>query len=82
MCSPSSLEISSFEKQRPGITPFCFNQNIEQKAPEKNIPSTTANATSLSAKESEEFIHFIAHLAFYPIDGIDSTALKRVLRYS
>ena len=36
-------EISSLENVRPGIRPLFFNQNILQKAPEKNIPSTEFN---------------------------------------
>ena len=51
MCNPSSLEISSFEKVSPGIKPLFFSQNIEQKLPEKKIPSTTANATTLLAND-------------------------------
>jgi hypothetical protein len=47
---PSSLEISSFEKQSPGIKPLFFNQKMEQKLPEKKIPSTAAKAIILSAK--------------------------------
>ena len=49
---PSSLDISSLEKVRPGIRPRFFNQKIEQNDPEKKIPSTQANATSLVAKLS------------------------------
>jgi hypothetical protein len=30
---------------------FSFNQKIEQKEPEKKIPSTAANATKRSAKD-------------------------------
>jgi hypothetical protein len=44
-CKPSSLEINSFEKESPGINPRFFNQKIEQKEPEKKIPSTAAKAT-------------------------------------
>jgi hypothetical protein len=44
---PSSLLISSFEKVSPGIRPLFFSQNIAQKLPEKNIPSTHANPTNL-----------------------------------
>jgi len=52
VCNPSSLEINSFENVSPGISPRFFNQKIEQKAPEKKIPSIAAKATSLSAKDS------------------------------
>jgi len=41
--------MSSFEKVRPGISPLFLSQKIEQKLPEKKIPSTAAKATSLSA---------------------------------
>jgi len=44
-----SLEMSSFEKVSPGISPLFFIQKIAQKLPEKKIPSTAANPTSLSA---------------------------------
>ena len=50
---PSSRDINSFEKVKPGIKPRFFNQNIEQNAPEKKIPSTAAKAISRSANESE-----------------------------
>ena len=52
VCNASSREINSLLKVRPGIKPRFFNQKIEQNAPEKNIPSTQANATSRAAKES------------------------------
>ncbi len=48
MCNPSSLDINSFEKVNPGINDLFFNQKIEQKLPEKNIPSTALKATNLS----------------------------------
>jgi hypothetical protein len=47
VCIPSSLLINSFENVKPGINPLFFNQKIAQKLPEKKIPSTHANATSL-----------------------------------
>jgi hypothetical protein len=58
VCIPSSLEISSLEKVRPGMSPLFLSQKIEQKLPLKKIPSTAAKATSLSAKELSELIHF------------------------
>jgi hypothetical protein len=70
VCIPSSLLISSFEKVSPGIIPLFFIQNIEQKLPEKKIPSTAAKATSLSAYELSSPIHFIAHSAFLAITGM------------
>jgi len=38
---------------RPGIKPLFFNQKIEQKDPEKKIPSIAAKAINLSAKQLE-----------------------------
>jgi len=49
---PSSLEMSSLEKVRPGIKPRLRSQKIAQNDPEKKIPSTAANATSRSAKDA------------------------------
>ena len=56
--------------------PFCFpvkdflDQNIEQNAPEKKIPSTHANAISLVEKfDSLSFIHFKAHSPFFLIQS-------------
>ncbi|VVD02492.1 unnamed protein product [Leptidea sinapis] len=43
-CTSSLLNVS------PGMRPRFFSQNIEAKLPEKNIPSTAANATILSPK--------------------------------
>jgi len=64
VCIPSSREINSFEKVRPGMRPRFFSQKIAQKLPEKNMPSIAAKAMSLSAKQSEELIHLNAHSAF------------------
>src|SRR5690606_29737348 len=63
-CIPSSLEINSLEKVKPGINPLFFNQKIEQKAPEKKIPSTAAKAMRRSAKESDS-IQRNAQSAFF-----------------
>jgi len=52
VCNPSSLEINSFEKARPGINPLFLSQKIAQNDPLKNIPSTAANATNLIKKSS------------------------------
>src|SRR6056300_1031750 len=67
---PSSREMSSFEKHRPGMRPRFFNQKIAQNEPEKKIPSTHANANRRSANE-RDFVsnHFIAHCAFFSIHG-------------
>jgi len=64
-CIPSSLDMSSLEKHNPGISPLFFNQNMEQKDPEKKIPSTAAKATNLSPKEFSEEIHLNAHSDFF-----------------
>lgn len=42
---PSSREINSLEKVRPGMRPLLFNQKMAANEPEKKIPSTAANAT-------------------------------------
>ena len=76
-CTPSSLEINSLEKVRPGIRPRFFNQKIEQNAPEKKIPSTAANAIKRSAKEGLS-IHFNAQSAFFLIAGKFSIALNSI----
>ena len=57
------------------MSPLFFNQNIEQNAPEKKIPSTPANAINLSANESDS-IHFNAQSAFFLIAGKVSIALN------
>ena len=41
----------------PGIRPLFRNQNIAQKEPLKNIPSTHANATRRLANDPDESIH-------------------------
>ncbi|RID73863.1 hypothetical protein BRARA_B00989 [Brassica rapa] len=47
---PSSREINSLEKVKPGISPRFLSQKIEQKLPEKKIPYAQAKAMLLSAK--------------------------------
>jgi hypothetical protein len=64
VCIPSSLLINSFENVSPGINPLFLSQNIAQKDPEKNIPSTHAKAIILSANVLFEPIHLSAHSAF------------------
>jgi hypothetical protein len=60
------------------MRPRFLIQNIAAKEPEKNIPSTAANATSLSAKvEVLSDIHRNAHAAFFLMQGIVSIASKR-----
>lgn len=59
---------------------FLFlSQKIEQKDPEKKIPSTAAKATSLYLKEKLLLIHFMAHSAFFLITGTLAMALNRKL---
>ena len=74
---PSSLEISSFEKLRPGIRPRFFNQKIEQKLPEKKMPSTAAKAIKRSAKLAFS-IQLSAQSAFFLTHASVSIALKSV----
>ncbi|AKU37468.1 ORF_053L [Scale drop disease virus] len=75
-CKPSSRLINSFENVNPGIKPRFFNQNMAANDPEKKMPSTTANATSRSPKESFEFIHLRAQSALCLIAGTVSIALN------
>jgi hypothetical protein len=44
--------MSSFEKHNPGMRPLFLSQKMAQKNPEKNIPSTAANAIMRSAKDA------------------------------
>src|SRR5690606_17393531 len=82
-CIPSSRLISSLLNAIPGISPRFFNQNIAANDPEKKIPSTAANATSLSAKLSLLSIHFNAHSAFFFTHSTLLIALNNVcLSYS
>ena len=74
-CKPSSLEISSLENVKPGNKPRFLSQNIEQKLPEKKMPSTAANAIKRSAKLGES-IHCNAQSAFSLIAGNTSMALN------
>uniref|UniRef100_A0A8W7PH27 Uncharacterized protein n=1 Tax=Anopheles coluzzii TaxID=1518534 RepID=A0A8W7PH27_ANOCL len=77
-CSPSSREISSFEKVSPGIRPRFFSQKIAAKLPLKKIPSTAANATTRSPKLAFLLeIQFSAQSAFRFTHGSVSMALNR-----
>ena len=60
------------------INLFSLSQKIEQKAPEKKIPSTAANAINRSANESDS-IHFNAQSAFFLIAGKFSIALNNLI---
>ena len=76
--NPSSRQINSLENVNPGIKPRFFNQKIAANEPLKNIPSTAANATNLSAyKASSLWIHLIAQSAFsYKWDIVNSIKQK------
>ena len=75
--SPSSLDINSLEKVRPGIRPRFFSQKIDANDPEKKIPSTDAKAIILSAYEAL-LIQFKAQFAFFLTAGTVSIALNRL----
>ena len=79
VCNPSSLEISSLEKVSPGIKDRFLSQNMEQKLPEKNMPSMAAKATNLSVNTSLWLIHFMAQLAFLAMTGMLWIASKRYI---
>lgn len=72
--------MSSLENVKPGMRPLFFNQKMAQKAPEKKIPSTAANATSRSAKAALDPMYRWAHFAFFSTDGTDVCALKSISR--
>merc|ERR1719203_1643256 len=75
VCNPSSLEINSFEKVNPGINPLFFNQKIAAKDPEKNMPSTAANARTRSGNvEFLSLIQLKAQSAFLRTQGMVSIA--------
>jgi hypothetical protein len=60
------------------MSPRFFNQKMEAKLPEKNIPSTAAKATTRSAKlASSSAIQDKAQSAFFLTHGMVSMALKR-----
>jgi len=60
------------------MIPLFLSQKIAAKDPEKNIPSTAANATTLYPyADSSSLIHRIAQSAFFLTHGMVSMALKR-----
>ena len=62
--------MSSFENVKPGIKPRFLSQKIEANDPEKNMPSTAANAITLSPNVADfEPVHFKAQSAFSFIHG-------------
>lgn len=74
----SSREINSLLNVNPGIKPRFLSQKIAANEPEKKIPSTAANAITLSGKVAVLLlIHFKAQSAFFLTQGIVSIALKR-----
>lgn len=74
----SSLEINSLLKVKPGINPLFLSQNTAAKLPEKNIPSTAANATNRSPKVALiSPIHLSAQSAFFFTQGMVSIALNK-----
>ena len=74
----SSREMSSFEKQSPGIMPRFFNQKMAQKLPLKKIPSTAAKATIRSANDARSLLHHLSALdAFFCTQGTVSMAFSR-----
>ena len=75
--STSSRLISSLLNVSPGMTPRFLSQKMAANDPEKNMPSTAANATSRSAYgDLLSSIHFNAHSAFFFTHGMVSIALK------
>src|SRR6185312_13624791 len=76
-CKPSSREINSLLKLKPGIKPRFFNQNIEQNEPEKKIPSTAAKAIKRSANVPLD-IQRKAHSAFLVTQGRVSIACSKL----
>ena len=73
---PSSREMSSLEKVSPGRSARFLSQKIEQKAPEKKMPSTQAKATKRVANDLSEPIQFRAHSAFFSMHGMVVIALN------
>ena len=65
VCVPSSRLINSLEKVNPGINPLFLSQKMAAKLPEKKMPSTQANATSLTRKGSSSVMYFNAQSAFF-----------------
>ena len=79
----SSLLISSLLKVRSGMTPRFLSQNMAANEPEKKMPSTAANETSLSAYvDCLSSIHRNAHSAFFFMHGMCSMALKRRILFA
>ena len=74
--------MSSLEKVSPRMSPRFLSQKIAQNDPEKKMPSTHANATSRSAKHSEDWIHLRAHCALRATVGTLWMALNRCLFFT
>ena len=76
-CRPSSREMSSLEKHRPGMRPRFLSQKTAQNEPEKKMPSTDANARMRSANDAMlASHHLIAQLAFCVTAGTVSMAFR------
>ena len=69
--------MSSFENERPGMSPRFLSQKIAQKDPLKKIPSTHANATRRWANGASLESHSSAHSAFLLTEGTVSMARNR-----
>jgi hypothetical protein len=70
VCMPSSREMSSLEKVRPGIRPRFLSQKMDANEPLKKIPSTAAKAIRRVAKvEFLSEIHRRAQSAFLRMQG-------------
>ena len=82
-CFPPSFPLSPLtchSLYSPFLISYLFlNQNMAQKDPLKNIPSTAANATSLSANLFSDPIHRRAQSAFAFTAGISVWALNSFL---
>ena len=69
--------MSSLLKVRPGMTPRFFSQKMAANDPEKKMPSTAANATTLSPKVDPSEIQSMAQSAFFLTQGNVSIALNK-----
>ena len=82
-CIPSLGLISSLLKHNPGIRPCFFNQKMAQKEPEKNTPSTAANAIMRSTKLATVGLHHqSAHCAFRWTKGTVSITRRRYIFFA
>src|SRR6266480_2535431 len=76
VCMPSSREINSLEKVKPGMRPRFLSQKMEAKAPLKKMPSTAAKATRREANvDCLSEIHLNAQSAFFLMHGTKVVSL-------